>query len=72
MHDPCAVAYVIDPALIKTRRVPIHIELNGTYTSGMTVCDFRKAHYENCHTQLGLELDHKRFWELVIDALRRI
>ena len=72
VHDPCAVAYVIDPALIKTRRVPINIELNGTYTSGMTVCDFRKAHYENCHTQLGLELDTKRFWELITDAVSRI
>ncbi len=72
VHDPCAVAYVIDPTLIKTRRVPIDIELNGTYTLGMTVCDFRKTNYENCHTQVGLELDCDRFWNLIIDALKRI
>lgn len=72
IHDPCAVAYVIDPSLIKTRRVPIDIELTGSYTLGMTVCDFRKANYEDCHTQIALELDHKRFWNLITDALRRI
>ena len=72
VHDPCAVAYVIDPSLITTRRLPINIELTGSYTLGMTICDFRKANYENCHTQAALKLDHKRFWERVIDALKRI
>lgn len=72
VHDPCAVAYVIDPTLIKTKRVPIDVELNGTYTLGMTVCDFRKTNYENCHTQVALELDCDRFWDLVVDALKRI
>lgn len=72
VHDPCAVAYVIDPTLIKTRRVPITVELTGTHTLGMTVCDFRKVEYTDCHTQVALELDHKRFWDLITDALKRI
>lgn len=40
-HDPCAVAYVIDPALVPTRRCPIDIELRGGLTYGMTVADMR-------------------------------
>ena len=40
-HDPCAVAYVIDPALVPTRRCPIDVELRGGLTYGMTVADMR-------------------------------
>ena len=41
MHDACAVAWLVDPTLI--RAVPMHIdvELAGTLTRGMTVCDYR-------------------------------
>ncbi|MDZ4046251.1 MAG: nucleoside hydrolase, partial [Rhodoglobus sp.] len=41
VHDPCAVAYVIDPTVMETVRVPLDVELAGTLTLGMTVADFR-------------------------------
>jgi pyrimidine-specific ribonucleoside hydrolase len=41
MHDACAVAWVIDPTLIKGAEMRIDIELKGEYTRGMTVCDYR-------------------------------
>ncbi|MET1051158.1 MAG: nucleoside hydrolase, partial [Mycetocola sp.] len=41
VHDPCAVAYVIDPSVLTVRRVPLDVELTGTLTLGMTVADFR-------------------------------
>lgn len=72
VHDPCAVAYVINPALIQTRKVPVNIELTGTLTLGMTVADFRLPPDDNCHTQVAVKLDHTGFWDLIVDALRRI
>lgn len=71
VHDPCAVAYVIDPTLIKTQKVPIHIELTGTHTLGMTVADFRYPP-KACHTQVATHLDREGFWALVIDAIQRL
>lgn len=41
MHDACAVAWVIDSSLIKGADMHIDIELTGTFTRGMTVCDYR-------------------------------
>lgn len=41
MHDACAVAWLIDPALIKGAEMHIDIELKGDLTRGMTVCDYR-------------------------------
>ncbi len=72
VHDPCAVAYVIDPSVMTTRRAPLAVELTGTHTLGMTVADFRAAPGEDVTTQVAVDLDTDRFWALVVDALRRI
>lgn len=72
VHDPCAVAYVIDPTIVSTRKVPVDIELTGTLTLGMTVADFRAPAPADCHTSVAVDLDHARFWGLVTDALERI
>ena len=72
VHDPCAVARVIDPSVMTTRRVPVDIELSGRLTRGMTVADFRLPAPRGCTTQVAVELDQGRFWDLVVDALKRI
>lgn len=72
VHDPCAVAYVIDPEVMTVRKVPVDIELTGTLTLGMTVADFRAPPPPNCHTQVAVTLDQEKFWDLVVDALERI
>ncbi|MFZ3453704.1 nucleoside hydrolase [Arthrobacter sp. 7Tela_A1] len=72
VHDPCAVALVIDPKVMTTRRVPLDVELTGTKTLGMTVADFRAPAPAGCTTSVAMDLDHERFWDLVVDALERI
>lgn len=72
VHDPCAVAYVIDPTLMRTVRAPIDIELSGGLTLGMTVVDLREPAGDDVTTQVAFDLDHARFWSLVVDALERI
>lgn len=72
VHDPCAVAYVIDPTVMETVRVPLDVELAGALTLGMTVADFRAPAPADCTTQVARNLDHPKFWALVTDALTRI
>ncbi|PJI68921.1 nucleoside hydrolase [Serratia sp. TKO39] len=72
VHDPCAVAYVIDPSVMTVRKAPVDIELTGTLTLGMTVADFRAPPPPDCHTQVAVKLDQDKFWDLVVDALERI
>ena len=72
VHDPCAVAFVIDPTVMRVTRVPLDVELTGTLTLGMTVADFRAPAPADCTTQVAGTLDHARFWALVVDALERI
>ncbi len=72
VHDPCAVAHVIDPTVVVARPTPLSVELTGSLTRGMTVADFRPEAPADGHTQAAVTLDHPRFWDLVIDAAKRL
>jgi purine nucleosidase len=72
VHDPVAVAYVIDPTLVRAVRAPLSVELRGEHTLGMTVADLRAPAPDDCVTQVTFDLDADRFWALVVDALHRI
>ena len=72
VHDPCAVAFLIDPSVMEVTRVPLDVELTGSLTLGMTVADFRSPAPADCTTQIARHLDHAKFWGLVVDALERI
>lgn len=72
IHDPCAVARVIDRQIVKVKKAPVHIELQGALTTGMTVTDFRQPAPEQCHTQVATQLDNEKFWQLIINAIKRI
>lgn len=73
VHDPCTIAYLIDPSIVQTVAVPVRVETRGEHTTGMTVADFRaQADRSICHTKVATTLDHERFWGLVIDALRAL
>lgn len=72
VHDPCTIAYLIDPSIVSTKKVPIDVELSGALTTGMTVCDFRAPAPDDCYTQVAVALNHAKFWQLVIAALKRL
>jgi len=72
VHDPCAVAYLIDPAIVTTQAAPVTVELTGTHTYGMTVADLRPKPHENCHTKIATQLDFEKFWAAVIAAIDKV
>ena len=74
VHDPCAVAYLIDPEVVQTRRCPVDVEIKGELTLGMTVADLRgpEPSAQECHTQVATKLDFDRFWDLVTEAIKTI
>lgn len=72
VHDPCTVAYLIDPTVMTIKKAPIDVELTGELTVGMTVADLRAPAPADCHTQYADKLDVDRFWELVHNAIEAI
>lgn len=72
VHDPCTVAYLIDPDVMTVVKAPIDVETEGELTLGMTVADLRAPAPEDCHTQYAEKLDVERFWGLIHEAIENI
>ena len=71
VHDPCAVARVIDPNVMQCVNAFVAIETRGEYSSGMTVTDF-SSRLGPTNAQVATKLDVDLFWDLMVDAIRRI
>jgi purine nucleosidase len=72
VHDPVAVASVIDPRVVTSVRTAMRIELVGEHTRGATVVDLAQRTGWEDNAEVGMELDHERFWDLVVDAVARL
>ena len=72
VHDPCCVAYLIDPTVVETVKVPVDVETHGLLTTGRTVADFRSPAPADCHTSVATKLDAERFWAMVLDAVKAL
>lgn len=70
VHDPCAVALVIDPTVMDVVPATVQIETVGRWTSGMTVVDFDAPAASRHRVATSLRAD--RFWTLVEDAVTRL
>lgn len=69
VHDPCAVAAVIDPTLIKSRLVRVEIETVGEWTRGRTACDMYGFLNKEPNANVGYGLEVERFWDMVIETI---
>ena len=69
VHDPCAVAAVVDPTIVHAHEIRVEIETEGQWTSGRTVCDVYGVLGKQPNARVGYALDVPRFWAMVIDTL---
>ena len=72
LHDPVAVARVIDPALVGCEDAHVAVELRGAHTRGATVCDRFGVLGREPNAQVALDLDVAGFWDLVLGAVERL
>ncbi|MFA7108547.1 MAG: nucleoside hydrolase [Sphaerochaetaceae bacterium] len=67
MHDPCCVAFLIEPEMFTFKKVDVKIETESKYCYGRTVVGF-----ENNESNIfwATEVDEQRFWSLLEKAFR--
>ena len=70
LHDPLALALVIDPTLVRTRPAHIGVDLTGTHTFGATVAGFWGERGEPDNAVIATAVDSERFFTLMFDLLR--
>jgi inosine-uridine nucleoside N-ribohydrolase len=69
VHDPCAVAAVIDPTILRAHAMRVEIETTGEWTSGRTVCDVYDTLGKEPNARVGYGLEVERFWDMVIGTI---
>ena len=72
LHDPVAVAAVLETGLLKTRPMRVDVECESDLTRGETVCDFYGLTGKKPNADVGVDLDREGFFELVYGALDRL
>lgn len=66
LHDAVAVAYAIDPHLVRTVPAFVAVETKGTWTYGESVIDTESSFGHPANVALGVELDRDKFWQLML------
>jgi inosine-uridine nucleoside N-ribohydrolase len=70
LHDPLALAAIIDPTLIRTKPVHVGVNLAGEYSFGATVADFWNERREKPNAKIAYEVDSDRFFDLLYSLLQ--
>lgn len=82
LHDPLAIAALVDPTLFETVPLAVVVETSGDHTAGMTLCDGRRlgpdmrprADYARWNAaspnaDVAISVDVDRFWALLLGVL---
>lgn len=69
LHDPVAVAAVLEPGILETRPMRVDVECDSELTRGETVCDFYGVTGKPPNAEVGVQLDRERFFEILHRAL---
>lgn len=72
LHDPVAVARVIDPAIVRCVEANVVIETTGEWTAGATAVDLHGYTGRPANAQVAIELDPGAFWTRLADAIERL
>jgi purine nucleosidase len=72
LHDPCVIAYLIDPDMFSGRQINVEIETKSELTRGMTVADWWRVTDRKANAMFIGDLDADRFFALLAERLGRL
>jgi len=71
LHDPVAVAFLLDPHMFETKMMRVDIDYESRLCYGRTVCDIYGRDTRPKNVRVCLRMDVDKFWNLMLDALRQ-
>lgn len=72
LHDPCTIAWLIRPDLFAGRFINVEIELEGKYTTGMTVADWWGVSGRSPNALFLKDVDEAGFFALLTERIGRL
>ena len=71
LHDPCVIAWLIDPSIFSGRDCPVEIELAGR-SIGRTLVDWWNHDRHPCNAKVMREVNADLFFDLLTSRLARL
>lgn len=72
LHDPCVIAYLLQPGLFRGRHINVEIETKSDLTLGMTVADWWGVTSRKANALFMGSVDADGFFALLTDRLGRL
>jgi purine nucleosidase len=72
LHDPCTIAYLLEPQLFTGRHVNVEIEVHSDLTRGMTVADWWRVTDRTANAMFMGDVDADGFFDLLTNRLARL
>ena len=72
IHDPCTVAWLLQPALFRAAPVPVAVETEGTHTLGATVVDWWGVTGKPPNADWVTEVDGEGVLDLLVERIGRL
>lgn len=69
LHDPCTIAWLIDPTMFQSKPCHVDVELTGTFTTGATVVDFYNLLQLPPNADVMFDVDRGAFVKLLYDTV---
>ena len=71
-HDPCTIAWLLQPELFRSEPVPVAVELEGVHTLGTTVVDWWGVTGSPPNANWVTDVDGEGVLDLLIDRIGRL
>jgi pyrimidine-specific ribonucleoside hydrolase len=72
LHDPCAIAWLIDPSMFQSKACYVDVELTGKLTLGTTVVDFFDVLKKKPNVDFVYDIDRKKYIKLIYDSIQNL
>lgn len=70
LHDPCTIAWLIDPSMFESKHMNVDVETQGELTKGETVCDYYELTGKPKNTDVLLNIQREKFIDLLRQSLK--
>ncbi|MCE9884050.1 pyrimidine-specific ribonucleoside hydrolase RihA [Obesumbacterium proteus] len=69
LHDPCTIAWLINPSMFTCVERWVGVETQGKYTQGMTVVDYYGLTNNAPNTTVMMDIDRQAFVDLLVERV---
>jgi len=72
LHDPCAIAWLMNPGIFKTKSCYVDVETKGELTRGTTVVDFYNTLQMEPNATVAYDIDRDAFMDMLFNAIKAL